>query len=536
MTPLIDKLRDDTYNNTKQILSQTHKCVIIRPTGYGKTGILTRFIHDYDSVLYLYPTEIVKTTVLSFYFNGTENIPDDEIIDNVTFMTYNKLASLTIKDIKNLPKFACIILDECHRVGALKTCRKLDKLLEIQGQGHIFDLIGATATPDRMDCVDEISRYFEDYHCDYYTLHDAFQDRILKRPYYLFCKYADTTNLPKHISQLTKSELKRLTVNTKDIQLRNDLNARLIEFANIFNMENVIRNTCDKYVANNTYMKFIVFFSSFATIKDNGPKVAKWFHDAYPTHTCETITITSESKQTQRNIRKLTTLTTRPNHIDLIFTCDMMNMGYHVDNLTGIVMYRGTKSGTVYMQQLGRVLSSGASNAGIVFDIVDNIHQHSVYRVLNKESTYTTNARKRLFYLQDKKKKHQENPKFAFSLMDEAELAGLQRRFKNPTQTLNFIKSNNLQKEDLLAIDYDATYKDIIAKTVAESKSMRCRQAWARWMEVRAQENLPFDKNGRPFTRQEIINMLPPEDIPLPPFCYAKSVSVEAVLDEMQII
>lgn len=67
----------------------------------------------------------------------------------------------------------------------------------------------------------------------------------------------------------------------------------------------------------------------------------------------------------------------------------MMNMGYHVDDLTGIIMYRGTKSGTVYIQQLGRILSSGASNAGIVIDVVDNIHQHSVYRVLDGQSIYT---------------------------------------------------------------------------------------------------------------------------------------------------
>lgn len=83
--------------------------------------------------------------------------------------------------------------------------------------------------------------------------------------------------------------------------------------------------------------------------------------------------------------------------------------------------------------------------------------------------------------------------------------------------------------------DYEASYRELIAKTVAESKSMRCRQAWARWLEVRAQENRPFNNHGKPFTHKEILDMTPPNDIPLPPFCYAKQVSIDAVLDEMNV-
>lgn len=39
----------------------------------------------------------------------------------------------------------------------------------------------------------------------------------------------------------------------------------------------------------------------------------------------------------------------------------------------------------------------------------------------------------------------------------------------------------------------------------------------------------------KPFTRKEILDMTPPNDIPLPPFCYAKQVSIDAVLDEMNV-
>lgn len=185
MNALISKLRTDTYLNAKHILAETNDCVIIRPTGFGKTGILTKFIDDYTNILYLYPSDVVRQAVLRFYYQN--NIPDDETIDNVTFMTYTKLAMMKKSEILNLPQYDCIILDECHKVGAVKTCNKLDMLLDAQRETHTFHLIGATATPDRMDSVDEISRYFGTHKCFEYNLHNAFQDNVLQRPYYFFC-------------------------------------------------------------------------------------------------------------------------------------------------------------------------------------------------------------------------------------------------------------------------------------------------------------------------------------------------------------
>ena len=353
MSTLISKLRTDTYLDAKRILAEANKCVIIRPTGFGKTGILTKFIDDYTNILYLYPSDVVRQAVLRFYYKN--NIPDDETIDNVTFMTYTKLAMMKKSEITNLPHYDAIILDECHKVGAVKTCNKLDMLLDAQGKTHTFHLIGATATPDRMDSVDEISRYFDTNKCFEYNLHNAFQDNVLQRPYYFFCKYADTDNLEKMVKDLTDKELKKIYNAKNEITLRNDLSARMIEMADMFNMENVVYNICEKYAPSTDYMKFVCFFSSFDSIKQNGPKVKEWFSKAYPTHVVNTLEITSETADTHANVHKLRHMKSTANTVDLIFTCDMMNMGYHVDDLTGIVMYRGTKSGTVYIQQLGRI-------------------------------------------------------------------------------------------------------------------------------------------------------------------------------------
>ena len=49
----IDDLREQTYQEARALLKAHRKCAIIRPTGFGKTGLLTRFIAsgEYNKIL-----------------------------------------------------------------------------------------------------------------------------------------------------------------------------------------------------------------------------------------------------------------------------------------------------------------------------------------------------------------------------------------------------------------------------------------------------------------------------------------------------
>ena len=52
----------------------------------------------------------------------------------------------------------------------------------------------------------------------------------------------------------------------------------------------------------------------------------------------------------------------------------MLNEEYHVDNVTGIVMCRNTQSRRIYIQQLGRILSSDEdASSKIVFVFPERI-------------------------------------------------------------------------------------------------------------------------------------------------------------------
>ena len=51
----------------------------------------------------------------------------------------------------------------------------------------------------------------------------------------------------------------------------------------------------------------------------------------------------------------------------------MLNEGMHIEGIDGVIMLRPTSSPILYMQQLGRALTTGDKKNPLVFDIVNNI-------------------------------------------------------------------------------------------------------------------------------------------------------------------
>lgn len=82
--------------------------------------------------------------------------------------------------------------------------------------------------------------------------------------------------------------------------------------------------------------------------------------------------------------------------IDLIFSINMLNVGYHVDSITGIVLRRWTGSNQIYYQQLGRCLSVDSDKIPIVFDFVNSISSKGInaplYAVDSNTKAITVNA------------------------------------------------------------------------------------------------------------------------------------------------
>lgn len=513
--PATKDVRQRTYEDLLEKLNQHHKCALIRPTGFGKTWMLTSLIQEpqFKTILYLYPIQVIKNTVVAKYFDDIEdvsnatdedNFTDEETletlhemqeIENVILMTYNKLARLSVQEIKDM-SFDLVIFDEVHRIGAPKTKAAVSKLFAYNADSYF---VGATATPNRTDAFDVVNTFFNDITVFEYNAHDAFQDGLLLKPYYCYCTYdinGDVKNSQKNIKEPAFIAGKDFT--DKDTVIATEIfNKKLIEISHIYNMEHVIQETCTNYLPSTDYMKFIVFFSTMSQMDDKSESVEYWFKKAFPSHKISSLTITSKNTKTAKNVDKLENLVPRPNRIDLIYCIDMLNMGYHVNDLSGILMYRGTSSDIIYIQQLGRALSSGAENPCIVFDVVDNLHRKAVFDLQVNNTKLTKTKKKNTtiscgWHVNDQgkivDKDGDEAPvkinvdgtivdlldnKTNFVLNDDNTVTD-KNDYEIPDWKLN---SNTILPEDIIATGHEATYRELIAKLVAEPIHQRCKMA-----------------------------------------------------------
>lgn len=511
---ILDDVRTKTKNDLMSKLNQYGRCAITRCTGFGKTWLLSEVSQNYESVLYLYPAEIIKKTAID-RIESISDIDEEEYAKelmaelddemgysfnyrNIRFMTYTKLARMSRNEIENMPDYNLVIMDEVHRVGAPMTKKNILWLMYYKQKSHF---IGATATPERMDAFDVIAEFFNGI-CVYpYTLHDAVSDGIVKMPYYVYCTFDIETSF-KQAARLAGQDIDNPTV-------REVINSRLMEVSNIYNMPDIIHKTIEKYVVDKNYMKFIAFFSSIKQLNTCVGDVKGWFEKAYPDYTVNVLTVSSENRKTRDNLNNLN-FERVENKIDIIACVDMLNMGYHVNDLTGIVMYRCTQSSTIFIQQLGRALSTGSKNACVVFDTVDNLHRKSLFNLT------PPNAKRKPHTTLTKKERVQMLLSDAGADLSDRDRELLIKYVEDNLEAEDEVafnaiwaRVNEITKEDIYAVDHLATYREIIAKTVAEVKHERVKRATEEYFRVQ----LSKCHNPIPRTIAEVKRMkdVPPE-------------------------
>lgn len=375
----IDIHRRQTEEDILRKLKKFGKCAEVRPCDFGKTyGAVKVAIENYNNILYLYPQEQIMQSAVSQiceyygyerYKGGKEydKAMRTDKIEKFTFMTYMTLIRRTEEEMSKF-NFDLIIADEVQCIGATKTNEAIELLRKTNPNAHF---LGMTATPDRTDAFDVIERHFDNILVYPYTLHDAFVDGALKKPYYIYSTYHQEEQIKQEI--LDEWKKKSWKANSTDIQL---LDKKVVELANLYNLPNIIKGVCKEAKVGN-YLKFICFFDNFKHLAEKGKEIENWFKEAYPDYELNITVITSETQITHDNVKKLDSLITKPKHVDLIYSVNMMNLGYHVNNLTGIIMYRCTSSNIVYIQQLGRALFS--HKRGIIIDVVNNIGRKALY-------------------------------------------------------------------------------------------------------------------------------------------------------------
>ena len=492
----LDMIRNKTKDDLLTKLNKYGKCALVRCTGFGKTWMLADITTLFQKVLFLYPAKVIKNTAHSVIESVSEEEYKDEIracfsnfdFRNIDFMTYAKLARMDLSAIQTLPDYDLIIMDECHRCGANLTKNNIQNLMLQKSDAKY---IGATATPSRSDAFDVIDTFFDNIVTFEYTIHDAFCDGILQRPIYCFCSYDPV----KDIKNIATEEALTAGEPIDNMIVQEVIKSSLLEISNLYNIPTIMKSVLDEH-KNTDYMKFIVFFSSHTQLNNKLPDVIDWLKEAYPTHTINSLTISSECTEYVRNVDKLDTLTYKPETIDLISCVDMLNLGYHVENLTGIIMYRATSSSIIYVQQLGRALSTGSNEPCVVFDIVDNIHRKSIFDLsiqAARRPKKTTPKAPVLINIDVSSLSPKE--------IEEIKASYRQHMAENGETEEWWHFCNIFQPEDFVATGHYASYRELLAKLLAEPVIERAKRVQEEhrklWCKI---NNIPY-----PMTRAAML-------------------------------
>lgn len=375
-----------TLDKTKEYLDKYGRCLVVRPTGFGKSYMLAHLSKRYKKSIYVYPLDIIKESVIATY--GPEG---SNVMSNVEFVSYQRLNNIykDNKIVEFMKQFDIIMLDEVHMAGAegfRNIFKEIDKLIS-KSKIH---LVGVTATPDRADNFDVKYEYFKGKEIFQYTLHNCVKDNIMKAPHYRRGIFDVGNVINSSIGYVNNIRRKNGHKDIDDME-----KYKIAQEANILNAADIIKGGIDNvYGTTRDYFKFIVFFPNIQATRDRSNEVKLWFKEKFNNFNIEIVTLHSDvSDDDVDNIEALEKLKYKRKTIQLIMCVDMLNMGYHVNDITGVIMLRSTRSDIIYKQQIGRCLSVKSEYPALIFDLVDNINIKPYFMKDGKSPGGTGDAR-----------------------------------------------------------------------------------------------------------------------------------------------
>lgn len=417
----LKRISEETLDEVLEKLNKNNRVLAVRPTGFGKSYMLTGLTSDkipdgtlrFKNCLYIYPTTVIKEDVMQTYGpNGKDERAGR--LQNTTFISYKKLTNMILelentnktsvayrevykgiydvgkenkksnieeiigyqgeKGLRNwFRKFDLIMMDECHRAGAEGFLKTWNKISSIITSSENTKLVGVTATPDRLDGIDIKEIFGKTNQISRLTLADCIQKELLSRFDYIYVIGDRERFLTTTIDDINKKRVRNGDSELQQYEL-DELQSGINRIPSI--SEVIKKSVTEENTGGSNYMKFVVFFRDRSHIKKSGNIVESWFNDAFETmdvrvHNIVTKTKSEDLEYEISDTDKLTKLIPTENVVDLIFCVDKLNMGYHVESITGVILLRETSSAIIYNQQIGRCFSVRSMNKPIIIDIID---------------------------------------------------------------------------------------------------------------------------------------------------------------------
>ncbi len=347
----------ETYKKVTDKMQETNKVAVIHPTGTGKMFIALKLLEENNekNAVYVAPSNAILHDVKKNIFAEGMTMEDFPKLKRIT---YQKLMTLSDEEIGKLSA-DIIILDEFHHCGAPEWGKGVERLINSNANANI---LGLSATPLRYfdglrDMADEL---FENNVVSEMSLEEAMERGILPEATYVSTLYGydkQLEDMQLNIDKIKDKERKEQAQN-----LFNGLKEKLDE-----NTQN-LPELFSKHMQNQNG-KYIVFCRNIEDMNEKIEQAQKMFGKVNPN-----ITVRAVSSKIKEADKILTEFEqdTDDNTLKLLYAVDMLNEGYHVNGLDGVVMMRPTFSPTIYTQQLGRALTVGGDKKPVVLDLVNN--------------------------------------------------------------------------------------------------------------------------------------------------------------------
>ena len=348
---------EKAYHAAVRMMEQYGKAAIVHPTGTGKSYIAFKLIEDNPEkvVIWLSPSEYIFKTQLESLKRNDPDFP----LAKVHFYTYAKLMCCTQAQLDEIAaqKPAYIILDEFHRAGAECWGESAVALLKLCLNAK---LLGLTATNIRYldnnrDMAEEL---FDGHIASEMTLGEAVVRGILPAPKYVTTVYQYQKTFAKYQARVDN-------LRTPGIQDANqkylDALRRALEQADGLDrvFAHHITNKCGKY---------IVFCANKEHMDEMVSHVSEWFAGVNP----DVVVYEAYSDDPNTDKAFADFKTDISNRLKLLFCIDMLNEGVHVEDISGVILFRPTVSPIIYKQQIGRALTAGNTEAPLILDVVNN--------------------------------------------------------------------------------------------------------------------------------------------------------------------
>ena len=329
------------YDSAVSLLSETGKAAVIHPTGTGKSFIGFKLSEDHpDKVIcWLSPSEYIFRTQLE----NLAKMSDGWQPENIRFYTYARLMNLAEEELADIhPDY--IVLDEFHRCGAQEWGKGVTALLDLYAD---IPILGLSATnirylDNQRDMADEL---FDGNIASEMTLGDAIVCGILAAPKYVISIYSYQKELEKYKERVRYAQNKAV---------RDEAERYLDALRRTLEKAEGLDTVFAKHMTERTG-KYIVFCANFEHMREMMDKVPEWFSKVDANPKIYSVYAADPSSSQSFADFKADEDTT---HLRLLFCIDALNEGIHVDDISGVVLFRPTVSPFVFKQQIGRALAA----------------------------------------------------------------------------------------------------------------------------------------------------------------------------------